>query len=427
MAGGPLSDACQLARRLAAGVISPADLAAAYMERIAVGDGETQAWIARDRVALDAELARIAAIPSELRGPLWGLPVAVKDVFDTADLPTAYGSGIYAGHRPAADAAAVARLRSAGAVILGKTVSTEFAYWAPGPTRNPRDTTRSPGGSSSGSAAAVAAGMVPLALGTQTAASTIRPAAYCGIVGFKPTRWRIPRAGVKALAGSLDAVGLFARSVADAALLASALSGRDLAAPAAPPARFRLARWAAWSRAEPAQRAAVERALDRLAVAGAAVERPAALELLDALGEAQTLLMACEAVRELAHERRIHGDRLSPSLHELFEIGERVGETEEAAARALATHPANLAALIPPGTVLVAPSALGEAPRFEDGTGDPVMSRGFTLLDLPSLSLPCGTGPGGLPLGLQLAARPGEDSALLGAASWVEAVLAQGG
>lgn len=409
---------------LAAGLLTPHALVEACRQRIAAREDVVHAWSALDPAAIEAELVRIEGL--EERGPLWGLPVAVKDVFDTADLPTTYGSEIYAGHRPVRDAAAVARLRAAGAVVLGKTVSTEFAYWKAGPTRNPHDPARTPGGSSSGSAAAVADQMVPLALGTQTAASTIRPAAFCGIVGFKPTFGLISGEGVKGLAHSFDTVGAFGRTVADAALLAGVMAAErwDGLAAAAPGA---IARWqgAEWAAADPAGQEAVETALARLAKAGATITTATPPDAFAALTSLQTRMMAAEAARELAHEARTTRNRLSPALAELIAAGEAQSPTDRAADRAaLATLRADLEPLFQGAALLASPAAMGEAPPIEQGTGHPDQSRAFTALGLPSITIPCGTGPAGLPLGLQLAARPGQDALLISAALWVEAALA---
>ena len=421
-------DAAAARTALASGALTPRGLVGTCRARIAAREPEVMAWAALDAAAIEAERARVETIPAAHRGPLWGLPVAVKDVFDTADLPTTYGSEIYAGHRPAADAAAVARLRAAGALVLGKTVSTEFAWWQAGPTRNPHDPARTPGGSSQGSAAAVADGMVPLALGSQTAASTIRPAAFCGCVGLKPTHGLISTAGVKALAGSFDTVGVFARRVGDAALLAGVLSGEAWGALApAPP--MGIARWKGpeWAAAEGPAVEAVEAALARLAAAGATVTDAPVRPPFDRLTAAHGQVLAAEAARDLAHEARTGWDRLSRPLRDLLETGAALPAAERAAARALIGACArDLDGLFGGAALLAAPSAIGEAVPRERGTGNPDMSRAFTALGLPAISIPCGAGPAGLPLGLQLVARPGEDAALLSAALWAEGVLGRG-
>src|SRR6266850_778588 len=258
----PLSlSARDATREIAAGRLSAEALVSACLERIAAREPVVRAWHYLDReAALAAARQRDAEAPS---GPLHGIPIAVKDLIDTVDMPTGYGSVIYEGHRPAADAACVALARASGAIVLGKTVTTEFACFTAGKTANPRNPAHTPGGSSSGSAAAVAAGMVPLAFGTQTAGSIIRPAAYCGVVGFKPSFGVIPRAGVKPLADSLDTVGTMARNIADAAFFAGILGGRpglrEVAMPDAPP-RFGLYRTPMWEDAEPSTAAALDHA-----------------------------------------------------------------------------------------------------------------------------------------------------------------------
>src|SRR5215216_600925 len=249
----PLSlSAREAAQQIAARRLSAEALVAACLDRIAAREAAVGAWHHLDReAALEAARQRDREAP---RGPLHGLPIAVKDLIDTADMPTGYGSPIYQGHRPAADAACVALARSAGAVVLGKTVTTEFACFTPGKTANPHNLAHTPGGSSSGSAAAVAESMAPLAFGTQTAGSVIRPAAFCGIVGYKPSFGTIPRAGVKMLCDSLDTVGTMARNVADAAFFAGVIAGRpelrDVAPSEAPP-RFGLYRTPMWDEAGP--------------------------------------------------------------------------------------------------------------------------------------------------------------------------------
>lgn len=401
---------------------------AACREVIEAREPEVRAFRFLDWNVVAAQVECLRRRPLSARGPLFGLPVAVKDIFDTADMPTGYGSRLYDGHRPAADAAAVARLRAAGAIILGKTVTTEFAYWHAGPTRNPLDSRRTPGGSSSGSCAGVAAGMFPLALGSQTAASTIRPAAYCGIVGYKPSRQWISRVGVKALAGnSLDAVGVFARSVSEVAVLASVLAGvRFDEGIDAEPTPLRLGLWQGreWHGAEAYAVDAVTAAAGRLGRNGASVGVIEPTGEFDRLLELQALIMAREAAGDLATEFINHRDGLSPALVGLIEEGLAV--SAESYARALAAAGncrLRLDELFGDADLLAAPSTFDEAPPIGEGTGSPDMSRAWTLLDLPSLTLPAGRGPSGLPLGLQLAARPGQDKLLLKAARRIESLL----
>ena len=423
-------NAAPVSARALATNINVGDVIADCRARLEKSEAHIQAWQALDWGAVANQVDRLNEQRASDRGALFGLPIGVKDIFDTFDFPTAYGSEIYDENRPASDAAAVARLRAAGAVILGKTVSTEFAYWKPGKTKNPLDLTRSPGGSSAGSAAAVAAGIVPLAVGSQTAASTIRPAAYCGIVGFKPTHGLVSLAGVKALANSLDTIGMFARSVSDVAMIAAVLLG-DTAVDVRPDAplddmrpRFAILTAPEWRSVSPQAMAALGNAAVRARAAGAAVRDGAVPAAYSDFAELQTLVMAYEAARELAHERRVHFDRLSQPLRDLLIEGEGISPDDYRAARrrrlgGLAT----IDELFGDADFLLAPSALEEAPKFEAGTGDPAMSRAWTLLGLPSISIPCGHGDNGLPLGLQIAARPDGDVGLLAAAIWFERCL----
>src|SRR5690606_35962155 len=286
------------------GELGSEELVRGCLERIAAREPEVEAW-----EWLDPEAALAVARARDgqpAAGPLHGVPVGIKDIIDTADMPTACGSPIYAGHRPRQDADCVARLRAAGAVILGKTVTTEFATFRPGKTRNPHHRGHTPGGSSSGSAAAVAAGMVPLALGTQTVGSVIRPASFCGVFGFKASRGRLSLEGVKPLAAAFDSLGCFARSLDDIALWFSVMAEEPAGSPptadAAP--RIALVRTAQWSDAEPATRAAVEAAAERLARAGAEVVEPALPSDFDRLAEPQDVIFAAGALSALSRERR---------------------------------------------------------------------------------------------------------------------------
>jgi amidase len=419
--------AAEAARRIARGETSAAALLEAVVARIVAQEPRVRAYAALD---LDAARAQAAALDRGApRGPLHGVPIAVKDVFDTADLPTAYGSAIWAGHRPRADAAAVALARAAGAVILGKTVTTEFASYTPGATANPHDVTRTPGGSSSGSAAAVAAGMACAAFGTQTAGSIIRPAAYCGVVGYKPSFGMIPRAGMKPLAESFDTAGTLAPTVADAALLASVAAGRaDIAAPQAPEAWpvIGLLRTDWWDEAEPAQHAALEALARALSAAGARVVDLPAPGIARA-NDRHSAAMAWEVARAFAWERAAAPQLFSPKFTEICDRGLRITPAEHAAIRAdLARACVVLRALFEGCDVVLTPSAPGEAPRGLAATGAPTFNRIWSLLGGPCLSLPCGYGAEAMPLGAQLAALPGQDALLLGTALRVEKVAAFG-
>jgi len=422
----PLS-ARDAAREIAAGRLSAVALVEACFERIAAREPVVGAWHHLDREAALAAARRCdASAPS---GPLHGIPIAVKDLIDTVDMPTGYGSAIYQGHQPAADAACVALARAAGAIVLGKTVTTEFACFTAGKTANPHSPAHTPGGSSSGSAAAVAAGMVPLALGTQTAGSVIRPASYCGVVGFKPSFGVIPRAGVKPLADSLDTIGTMARNVADAAFFAGILGGRpglrEVAMPAAPP-RFGLYRTPMWEEREPSTAAALDHARAALERAGARIAEIAIPSEHRGLTAAQETVMGFELVRGLAHERLQHSGELSPRLGQLLDAGMKVGaDVYDAACTETAAARAHLDRFFGPCAAVLAPAAPGEAPAGLSYTGNPVFSRMWTLLGVPCVTLPAIWGASGLPTGIQLIGRPGRDAQLMAAALFAERALAE--
>ncbi len=424
----PLSlSARDAAREIAAGRLSAEALVAACLEHIAAREPVVGAWHHLDRdAALAAARHCDASAPS---GPLHGIPIAVKDLIDTSDMPTGYGSAIYQGHRPAADAACVALARASGAIILGKTVTTEFACFTAGKTANPRNPAHTPGGSSSGSAAAVADGMVPLALGTQTAGSVIRPASFCGVVGFKPSFGVIPRAGVKMLADSLDTIGTMARNVADAAFFAGVLGGRPalraVAMPDAPP-RFGCYRTPMWEEAEPSTVAALDHARAAFERAGAWVAEIAVPPEHRGLTAAQDTIMGFELVRGLAYERLQHSAELSPRLGQLLDAGMSVGaDTYEAARAETAAAHARLDGFFGPCEAMLAPAAPGEAPEGLGYTGNPVFSRMWTLLGVPCVTLPAIWGDSGLPTGIQLIGRPGHDAQLMAAALFAERALAE--
>lgn len=418
-------DAVELRKRIAQREVTAEAVAQACLDRIEARDGDVRAWTTWSR---DLALKRARQLDAgPIMGPLHGLPLGVKDLFDTVDWKTGYGSPIYQDHhRPIIDAAAVTLCLEAGAVPLGKTVTTEFATFEPGPTRNPHDTRHTPGGSSSGSAAAVADGMVPLAFGSQTAASIIRPAAYCGVVGFKPTFGRVSRAGVKSLAETLDTVGGFGQSVDAVALLGSVLIGDPAMADLKSPASLKVGIFLPpeWDEALPETRAAVELAVSRLSRQGIRVEQAQVPALCQGLGEAHKDVMAFEAARALATEYFRHRDQLSGPLRQLIEHGRAISAAtymaaREARQRALAAMEENWLQF----DVMLAPSATGEAPLFESGTGDPVFCRMWSLLGLPCVHLPFARGPNGLPVGLQVVGRQGADADLLAAAKSVHAIL----
>jgi Asp-tRNA(Asn)/Glu-tRNA(Gln) amidotransferase A subunit family amidase len=406
--------------RLRRGALTSEELVRACLERIDRDEPGIRAW-----AWIDPDQALAAARAVDTRGrraPAYGLPVGVKDIIDTADAPTECGTPLHRGRRPTRDAACVSALRASCAVILGKTVTTELAFFAPGPTRNPRNPAHTPGGSSSGSAAAVAACMVPAALGTQTAGSIIRPAAYCGVVGFKPSHGLLSLAGVHPFAPSLDTLGVLVREVADVAPLLTALGAP--VHPSRPSRAPRIGLWrsAQWPHATPPMQHRVEQVASTLAGAGATLREVDPFPDEAPLAEGQALLMASEAVRSFESLRP--SGALSPQLTELLDRGTAARPEEVRAARARAQEGwTRMTALFSELDALLTPSAPGEAPLGLESTGDPVFNRVVTLLGLPAISLPVGTGPTGLPLGVQLVGPPRAESALLEVAAWVEARL----
>jgi Asp-tRNA(Asn)/Glu-tRNA(Gln) amidotransferase A subunit family amidase len=412
--------AWQAAALLARRELTAVDLVRACLDRIADREPGVLAFA---QLGADTALARARELDAgPVRGLLHGLPFGVKDLFDTFDLPTAYGSPIYDGQQPPADAAAVALCREAGAVMLGKTITTELANMFPGVTRNPHNPLHTPGGSSSGSAAAVADHMLPLALGTQTAGSLIRPAAFCGVVGYKPSHNRVPKAGVKSLSETLDTVGGFARSVRDVALMGAVLTGdARLADPAAfgqaGAPRIAWCRTPEWEQADADTQQAWGQAEKALAGDGKALALPDGLSGLVAL---QKAVQAFETARSLSHERLHHPNRLSTPLQALIADGLAIsGETHAQNLQATARARQQAQSLFGGCDVILAPSSIGEAPAGLDGTGDPLFCRSWTLLHTPAVSLPLLHGPHGLPVGVQLTAPPGADDRLLDVAEVV--------
>jgi Asp-tRNA(Asn)/Glu-tRNA(Gln) amidotransferase A subunit family amidase len=417
----------EAARQIAERRLTAEALAAAYLDRIAARETVVGAWQYLDRERSLAVARQRDAEPT--RGPLHGIPIAVKDLIDTVDMPTAYGSSIYRGHRPAADASCVALARAAGAVVLGKTVTTEFAAFTPGKTANPRNPAHTPGGSSSGSAAAVADGMVPLAFGTQTAGSVIRPAAYCGCIGYKPSFGLINRAGVKPLADSLDTIGVLARTVEDAAFFAGVLSERPalrhLTVPSEAP-RFGLYRTPTWEEAEPATTASLDAARSALERAGATIAELAIAPEHHGLTEVQNTIMHFEMVRAFAYERTLHSAELSPRFAQMLDAGMTIGadEYDRALARAAEAR-AGLDAFFGSCDAVLVPAAPGEAPVGLGNTGDPVFNRMWTLLGVPCVTLPARWAENGLPTGVQLVGRFGNDARLMACAAFLERALAR--
>lgn len=395
--------------------LSAEELVRQCLKRIGEREAVVRAWEVVDAERALREARRIDGLGE--RPLLCGLPVGVKDLIDTRDFVTTYGSPLYRGHRPSADAACVRALEEAGAIVLGKTVTTEFAVYSPGKTRNPRDPSRTPGGSSSGSAAAVADAMVPLALGTQTAASVIRPASFCGVIGWKPAFGAISAQGVRPLAPSLDTVGFFVRELDDVPLALRALTGARPSPVLLGRPRFALCRSEAWDRAEPSTRASVEGAAARLARSGAEIEE---LQLPEGLVDAQMAIMGAEAAWSLRTEPE---QELSPRLREFLAAGRAISAQKVRAAQELAARGRDeLRSALARVDAIVTPAATGEAPQDLTVTGDPLFSRIWTLLHAPACSLPLLQGQSGLPLGLQLIAA--DDAKLLAAARFAAEQLA---
>jgi Asp-tRNA(Asn)/Glu-tRNA(Gln) amidotransferase A subunit family amidase len=420
--------ATDAAAEIARGAVSAEDYTRACLDRIEAVDGEIKAFVHLDRdhalaQARARDERRLQGLPI---GPLHGIPVAVKDIIDTADYPTELGSPIGAGRRPRHDATVVTKLRAAGAVIMGKSVTTEFAYYHPGPTRNPHDHARTPGGSSSGSAAAVAADMVPLALGSQTNGSVIRPAAFCGVFAVKPSHGLVSRAGMLPLSRKLDHIGAFARSLPDLALILAVIAGHDPADPdtqpfAAPdfravqreppplPPRFAFVRTPVWDKADGDMKAAFEELATAL---GSAVEP---VELPQSWAEAWEVHRTIMAA-DMAHNLAPFVARGEPSeaLHKLLALGQSVRAVDYLGALAKAqTYAAGLTDIFDAYDAIVTPAAAGVAPKGLSSTGDPAFCTLWTLSGLPALSLPLFAGEGGLPLGAQLVGPLGRDGRLL--------------
>jgi Asp-tRNA(Asn)/Glu-tRNA(Gln) amidotransferase A subunit family amidase len=416
--------ALDLAARLEAGKLTPRAVVEMCTEAIAAREKDIGAF-----VTLDLAAARRAADDPRLSSlPLRGLPVGFKDIFDTADLPTQYGSPIYANNRPAADATAVVMTREAGGIVIGKTVTTQFASLVPSATRNPRNLAHTPGGSSAGSAAAVAAGMAPLAFGTQTAGSVIRPAAFCGVAAFKPSYRLIPMVGVKDVAWHLDTAGLFGAGVADVAFAAAAVLQRELrvdrAAPAAP--RIAVARTHLWPKASPAMQQAVETAARIAAAAGAKVADLELSPIVEDAYEAQFTIQDYENIRALAFEYERHRDRLDPLLRTQLDRAVAISADEYDAARRLASRARQLLAdAMADYDVILTPSAPGAAPHGFATTGDPMFNRLWTLMGAPCINVTGMNDGDSLPLGIQIVGRFGRDHAALEAALFVERAIAK--
>ncbi|TMA82310.1 MAG: amidase [Deltaproteobacteria bacterium] len=436
--------ASEAARLIRDGIISSEQLVEACLARIREIDPQVQAWtfLDADYALKQARAADALRLEGKPIGPLHGVPVGIKDIFDTADMPTEYGSVIHSGRTPSRDATVVTMLRAAGAVIMGKTVTTEFAYFSPGKTRHPHNPEHTPGGSSSGSAAAVAANMVPLALGSQTNGSTIRPAAYCGVIGFKPTHGLISRHRVFALSRTLDHVGLFARSIDDIALLAEQLVGYDENDPdTRPRARIPFSEIAAeeppltpmfafiktpmWERADNETKEGFSEIIGDL---GNQVEE---VELFPSAVDAwrwQQTIMAAEMAVNLEREWGKGRDRLSEQLRTLIERGHEIRaiEYQRALARINPIHESFVELFEQRYDAILTPAAPSAAPKGLAATGDPSFCTLWTLCGMPAISLPLLQSTSGLPIGVQLVGPRLGDARLLRTARWLAARVAAG-
>ena len=429
--------------RIGRGEITSVELVEACLERIEEREDEVQAW-----AFLDAETARAQAqtlhdhrAAGRPLGPLHGLPVALKDIIDTKGMPTENGTVLDSGRVPVNDAVLVAQLKAAGAIIMGKTVATELAYFTPGKTRNPHDPARTPGGSSSGSAAAVAAGMVPLAVGTQTAGSVIRPAAFCGIVGFKPSRGLISRRGVLCQSHTLDTVGVFARSVPDAALIAQTLAAFDpqsgrIPRPAPPliataesdppvPPAFAFVKQPAWDKADADTRDGFAEIVELLGEQCEEISLPASF---DQALDFHRLVQLTELAKHYSGYMEKGRDRLSEKL--LAAVDEGTGTLARdylAALDRIGVYNTVLDEIFDHVDAIITPAAPGQAPADLTQTGDPAFCSMWTLTGVPAVTLPLMQGADAMPMGVQLVGRAGDDARLLRTARWLALKLSQAG
>ena len=421
-----------ITQKIQAGELTVEEIIQETQTLISRYDGAIKAWQTLNWDAVSIQVKSLVSRPNWRSLPLAAVPVAAKDVYDTADFLTTYGSSIYQNHRPSTDATLISMMRSLGAIVVGKTVTTEFAYWQPGATANPYNLKHTPGGSSSGSAAAVSSGMVPLALGSQTAASIIRPASYCGVYGFKPSYGILPLDGVKPLAPSLDHAGFLARSVEDIKICFTAILGHEHYSQSVtklavkPPSDLVLATLSGgWEKALQKEcQQAVDDCFMGAISQGCKFSENVVFDDFDRLTRAQTVLMAAEAVQSFEYERKFEFAKLSDHLKNLFEDGSKVTEAQLRQSRFPSKNPKEFEdRLFRNADILICPSTLDTAPLLGTATGNPMMSRALNMLGLPSLSIPYRLADNGLPLGVQAVARRGADLSLL---SFSEEYLAAG-
>ncbi|MBI2318818.1 MAG: amidase [Betaproteobacteria bacterium] len=423
-AGANLLSASEAAAKIASGEITSEALVGDCLARIKARDPDIGAWACVDPEHAIGQARQLDR--SRPAGPLHGVPVGIKDLLDTRDLPTGHGSAIYKGERTEADSACVAALRRAGAVILGKTSTTEFASpWAIG-VKNPHDLTRTPGVSSSGSAAAVADFMVPLALGTQTGGSVIRPATYCGIIGFKATIDSLDRTGIRHLRPTLDTLGLFARSLPDIALMRRAMRGEEqrTAAGGHRP-RLGLCRTSQWPQAKPETQRAFEIAAQRLGAAGAEVIETALPPVFDNALDSFRVISLWEGANALERELREHLDSMNPWLKDVAATRPSLTTDRYEAAKSHAAQcRAQLAPLFSRADALITPAAAGEASQTLFGLEDQTFCPLWTMMHGPCLTLPAFTGPHRMPIGIQIVGPIGGDEGLIDVAAWIAEAMA---
>ncbi len=418
--------ALDLSRRIDAGTLTPAAVIEVCAQAIAAQEPSVGAFTALN-LEDTRQLAK-ASTATLVQQALRGLPVGFKDIIDTADFPTEYGSPIYAGHQPRTDAAMVCLVRRAGGLVLGKTVTTEFANMQPGKTRNPHNLGHTPGGSSSGSAAAVAAGMLPIAIGTQTGGSMIRPAAYCGVAGFKPSFGMLPTVGVKCFSWSLDTVGVFTAGVADAAFVAGGMTGRDLRVDGRTPGppRIGLVRTDNWSVASEAMRAAIDTAAHLASNAGARAEEMQLPSIFVDAFNAHATIQDYEACRSLAFEYDRHRERIGPLLRPQLDAAIAITPAAYDEARRTARRARQaLAEIFTRVDVILTPSAPGAAPHGLESTGTSIFNRLWTLMGTPCVNVPGLSDANAMPLGIQIVGAFGRDRETLEAALFVENAIAR--
>jgi amidase len=417
--------ATKLSQLLGRGETTAVAIVESCLARIEARDATLRAWAYVDR---DLALAQARARDAEpRRSPLHGVPIGIKDIFDTYDMPTSHGSKAFVGHRPTADSGIVALMRGAGLVILGKCATTEFATPIPIGVGNPRDLGRSPGVSSSGSAASVADDMTPLSLGSQTGGSTILPASFCGVVGFKASLTGLDRSGMRHLRPSLDSMGLFARELADIALLNSILSGRSAAEPPKDVAQLRVGvcRTVNWSHAEPETIVALDSAAQTLRGAGARVTDAEMPPIFDDIEQSFQIIATVEGAHTMASDVAAHGATMNHWLQEMRRMGPTIDAAryEKAQLHAIECQRA-LGEIFERCDVIITPSACGEATRDLKGVSDSAFNRIWTLMHGPCISIPAFQGPHGMPVGIQVVGPVGSDARTIALAQSISGVLA---